>query len=86
MPQPASAEYLSTLREAETNSRFIGIIVNIVIVTTTFIRCSGSLESRESRAESVYEMGDDYIDHDQVQLEPEYEDVDQHLYLAGSSG
>ena len=84
MPQPASAEYLSTLREAETNSRYIGIIVNIFIVT--LIRCSGSLESRESRAESVYEMGDDYIDHDQVQLEPEYEDVDQHLYLAGSSG
>ena len=27
VPQPASAEYLSTLREAETNSRYIGIII-----------------------------------------------------------
>ena len=57
------------------------VIINIFIVTTIFIRCSGSLESRGSRAESVYEMGDDYSEHDQVQqpLEPQYHDADQHL-------
>ena len=78
VPQPASAEYLSTLREAETNSRFI---IGIIIINCNHRfdnRCSGSLESRGSRAESVYEMGDDYSDHDQVP-EPEDLDADQHL-------
>ena len=36
-------------------------------IKATLPRCSGSLESRVSRAESVYEMGDDYSDHDQVE-------------------
>ena len=80
VPQPASAEYLSTLREAETNSRLSSsmsssmpwLIPTMTIAAVPSLqlplpRCSGSLGSRGSRAESVYEMGDDYSDQEQVE-------------------
>ena len=49
-------------------SGFAISLCHITNVTISYLpRCSGSLESRVSRAESVYEMGDDYSDHDQVE-------------------
>ena len=44
------------------------LAMSLCHITISYLpRCSGSLESRVSRAESVYEMGDDYSDHDQVE-------------------
>ena len=51
------------------------VIINVIINAMAYShhdnfglpRCSGSLGSRGSRAESVYEMGDDYSDHEQVE-------------------
>ena len=50
----------------------INVIANVIInampsLQLSLSRCSGSLGSRGSRAESVYEMGDDYSDHEQVE-------------------